>query len=51
MQALRDVFDTNQDGKLDAGDAHLSDFKVMVTNADGTTSSKRWPSSASPRST
>jgi hypothetical protein len=37
MQALLDVFDTNHDGKLDAGDAHWSDFKVMVTNADGTT--------------
>ncbi|MEW9309937.1 beta strand repeat-containing protein [Labrys neptuniae] len=38
MQALLDVFDTNHDGKLDAGDADWSKFKVMVTNADGTTS-------------
>ena len=37
MQALRDVFDTNHDGKLDAGDADWNDFKVLVTNADGTT--------------
>jgi hypothetical protein len=40
MQALLDVFDTNHDGKLDAGDAHWADFKVMVTNADGTTTLK-----------
>ena len=38
MQALLDVFDTNHDGKLDAGDADFSDFKLMVTNADGTQS-------------
>ena len=37
MQALEDVFDTNHDGKLDAGDAAFSQFKLMVTNADGTT--------------
>src|SRR5215472_7320704 len=37
MQALADVFDTNHDGKLDAGDADFSKFKVLVTNADGTT--------------
>jgi hypothetical protein len=37
MQALRDVFDTNHDGKLDAGDAHWNDFKILVTNRDGTT--------------
>ena len=36
MQALLDVFDTNHDGKLDAGDADFADFKLMVTNADGT---------------
>jgi Ca2+-binding RTX toxin-like protein len=36
MQALRDVFDTNQNGKLDSGDAQFSQFKVWVTNADGT---------------
>ena len=38
MQALLDVFDTNHDGTLDAGDAGFSEFKLMVTNADGTTS-------------
>jgi hypothetical protein len=37
MQALRDVFDTNHDGKLDAGDTDWSAFGVEVTNADGTT--------------
>jgi hypothetical protein len=37
MQALKDVFDTNHDGKLDAGDADWNFFKVMVTNPDGTT--------------
>ena len=37
MQALRDVFDTNHNGKLDAGDAQFSKFKILVTNADGTT--------------
>jgi Ca2+-binding RTX toxin-like protein len=36
MQALRQVFDTNGNGLLDAGDARWSEFKVMVTNADGT---------------
>lgn len=36
MQALLDVFDTNHDGALDAGDANFSKFFVMVTNADGT---------------
>ena len=38
MEALKDVFDTNHDGKLDAGDADFAQFKLMVTNADGTTS-------------
>ncbi|MDE3238078.1 MAG: matrixin family metalloprotease [Paracoccaceae bacterium] len=38
MQALKDVFDTNHDGKLDAGDADFGLFKLLVTNADGTTS-------------
>jgi hypothetical protein len=37
MQALKDVFDTNHNGKLDAGDAQFASFKVLVTNADGTT--------------
>jgi hypothetical protein len=34
MQALRDVFDTNHDGKLDASDARWSEFRVWV-DADG----------------
>jgi len=38
MQALLDVFDTDHDGSLDAGDTGFSSFKLMVTNADGTTS-------------
>jgi len=36
MQALSDVFDTNHDGSLDAGDTDFNDFYVMVTNANGT---------------
>lgn len=40
MQALRNVFDTNHDGKLDASDADWSLFKVLVTNPDGTTTLK-----------
>ena len=36
-QALLDVFDTNHDGMLDAGDTDYADFKIMVTNSDGTT--------------
>jgi autotransporter passenger strand-loop-strand repeat protein len=36
MQALLDVFDTNHDGALNAGDVNFSKFYVMVTNADGT---------------
>ncbi|WP_246703589.1 beta strand repeat-containing protein [Rhizobium sp. P28RR-XV] len=30
LEALKDVFDTNDNGKLDAGDAQWSKFKVMV---------------------
>jgi hypothetical protein len=37
MQALRNVFDSNGDGIFDASDAKWSLFKVMRTNADGTT--------------
>ncbi|MBN8914496.1 MAG: hypothetical protein J0I31_02735 [Rhizobiales bacterium] len=36
MEALADVFDTNQNGQLDPGDAKWSSFKVLVTNPDGT---------------
>ena len=50
MQALLDVFDTNHDGKLDAGDADFSDFFVMETNANGTETVHSLASSASPRS-
>ncbi len=37
MQALEDVFDTNHDGTLNASDASWSSFRILVTNADGTT--------------
>ncbi|MFQ6550606.1 hypothetical protein AADZ90_021900 [Aestuariibius sp. 2305UL40-4] len=37
LGALRSVFDSNGDGVLDASDAAFADFKVMVTNADGST--------------
>nr|WP_188311850.1 hypothetical protein [Salinarimonas soli] len=37
LQALQNVFDTNDNGLLDDGDERWSMFKVMVTNADGTT--------------
>ena len=37
MEALRDVFDTNGNGRLDAGDAQFAKFKILVTNPDGTT--------------
>ena len=37
MQALRDVFDTNHDGVLNASDANWNSFRILVTNADGTT--------------
>ncbi len=40
MQALRQVFDTNGNGLLDAGDGRWSEFKIMLTNADGTISQK-----------
>lgn len=40
MQALAHVFDTNNSGGLDAGDAQFSSFKILVTNADGTTTLK-----------
>ncbi len=37
MQALSQVFDTNHDGVLNASDASWNDFRILVTNADGTT--------------
>jgi Ca2+-binding RTX toxin-like protein len=36
LTALRNVFDTNKDGKLDASDARFGDFKLVITKADGT---------------
>ncbi|MCV0426756.1 MAG: DUF4214 domain-containing protein, partial [Roseibium sp.] len=40
LEALASVFDSNGDGVLNAGDAEFANFKVMVTNADGSTSAK-----------
>ncbi len=40
LQALRNVFDTNHNNKLDAGDADWALFKVLVSNGDGTTTLK-----------
>ncbi|NJN35797.1 MAG: hypothetical protein HC794_00585, partial [Nitrospiraceae bacterium] len=37
LEALRSIWDTNGDGKLTAADAEFAKFKVMVTNADGST--------------
>jgi hypothetical protein len=37
LEALRSVWDSNGDGKLTAADAEFAKFKVLVTNADGTT--------------
>ncbi|MFG1479642.1 hypothetical protein V5F53_13400 [Xanthobacter sp. V4C-4] len=36
MEALADVFDTNDDGRLDASDDQWSKFKVQVTGSTGT---------------
>lgn len=36
MQALLDVFDTNHNGQLDSGDAKFAQFRLVVTNANGT---------------
>ncbi len=36
IEALRAYFDTNGDGVFDSSDDAWSDFKVLVTNADGT---------------
>jgi len=38
IEALRAVFDSNGDGVSNASDAAFADFKLMVTNADGSTS-------------
>jgi Ca2+-binding RTX toxin-like protein len=37
LEAIRSTFDSNGDGKLTAADAEFAKFKVMVTNADGST--------------
>ena len=37
LEALRSIWDTNGDGKLSAADAEFAKFKVLVTNADGST--------------
>ena len=37
LEALRSVWDSNGDGKLTAADADFAKFKVLVTNADGST--------------
>ena len=36
FEALRARFDSNNDGKLTAADARFGEFRVMVTNPDGT---------------
>ena len=40
MEALASYFDSNGDGVLDASDAEFANFKVLVTNADGSTTAK-----------
>ncbi|WP_208979658.1 DUF4214 domain-containing protein, partial [Pseudovibrio axinellae] len=40
MEALASVFDSNGDGVLSAEDEAFAQFKVLVTNADGSTSVK-----------
>lgn len=40
LEALRAVFDTNGDGRLTAADDGFASFKVMVTNADGSTTAQ-----------
>ncbi|WP_298355284.1 DUF4214 domain-containing protein [Rhodoblastus sp.] len=37
MQALATVFDSNHDGVLNSSDANWSNFRILVTNANGTT--------------
>ncbi len=37
MEALRAVFDTDNDGYLTAADDRFADFRIVRTNADGTT--------------
>jgi hypothetical protein len=37
LEALRSIWDSNGDGKLSAADTDFAKFKVLVTNADGST--------------
>ncbi len=37
IEALRSVWDSDGDGKLTAADTDFAKFKVLVTNADGST--------------
>jgi uncharacterized metal-binding protein len=37
MQALRNIFDTNHNGQLDAGDERFADFRLVITRVDDTT--------------
>ncbi|MDZ4311191.1 MAG: calcium-binding protein, partial [Cypionkella sp.] len=46
MEAIRRAFDTNGDGKLTSADERFDEFKVMVTNADGSTTVKTLASDA-----
>nr|WP_319512889.1 DUF4214 domain-containing protein [uncultured Cohaesibacter sp.] len=40
MEALASVFDSNGDGVLSAADDDFADFKVMITNENGSTTTK-----------
>ncbi|MCP4318003.1 MAG: hemolysin, partial [Hyphomicrobiales bacterium] len=40
IEALATIFDSNSDGVLDASDDEFANFKLMVTNDDGSTTSK-----------
>jgi Ca2+-binding RTX toxin-like protein len=40
IEAVRSVFDSNGDGVLDEADEAFSDFKIMVTNSDGSRTAK-----------
>jgi hypothetical protein len=37
LEAIRSIWDSNGDGKLTAADTDFAKFKVLVTNADGST--------------
>jgi Ca2+-binding RTX toxin-like protein len=40
LEAIASVFDSNGDGVLNSSDAAFADFKVLVTNADGSTTAQ-----------